>query len=76
MYTKLPQEVAHALVPALNVVKKMGSLERFGARFLVRKAKRYVPVLKRLVDPNPSLVREIVGGHALDNYEEKIGEAL
>ena len=68
-----PQYVAQALMPVLNVLRRMGSLDFFLGKSLMRKGTSKVPLVSRAVDKVHPLVTKIVEGHSLTNYKDKIG---
>ena len=67
-----PQYVAQALIPVLNVLRRMGSLDFFLGKSLMRKGTSKVPLVSRAVDKVHPLVTEIIKGHSLTTYKDKI----
>ena len=64
-----PQYVAQAILPSLNIFKKMGSLATFLEGGFLKRAEKMV----HIGDGEHSVVKEIRDDHWIDNYAEKIG---
>merc|ERR1719229_404516 len=71
-YNEDPQYVAQALIPALNMLRAMGSLEFFIGKSLMRGGASKVPLVSRAVDKVHPLVTKIIKGHGLTNYKDNI----